>query len=441
MAQPGPSEPQGGSLPHLTIGSWPGREAGQNRFSEILLGALETAGARIVSFPDSRSICLDGLDVLIVHWPERVFGEAANAWEAAGLMLSLLGKLRRRPAAVKVVWVVHNLRPHLVRGFKRLSWPWYFGALSRSVDGALTLSQGTESLVRRAFPVLARKPLGHFWHPFYPDEEISPPGRAIQRVALGWEEAGTVYGYCGQIRPNKGVDRLIAAFRDLPDPRARLLVAGPPLGDSGIAKALRTLAGEDPRIRLHLQDLTEEEFQASLGACDIIVAPFRSYLHSGSLVHALSCRRPVLTPATPFATSLAAHLASPGWIQTYTGPLTASVLAAAELPKEPIHLAPLAPAKAAEDIIGFLQALAGRKTLPLRKAGEGDLQGDLPVGPGGPRSAGGSVDECRPERQSRRTEPAMVPPRNGLTASAFRLPSATKPEGGSGRSRQVKSGS
>ena len=54
-----------------------------------------------------------------------------------------------------------------------------------------------------------------------------------------------------------------------------------------------------------------------------MVAPFRRYLHSGSIVHALSAGRPVLTPATPFALSLAAELGRPDWLQTYAGPLDA----------------------------------------------------------------------------------------------------------------------
>jgi beta-1,4-mannosyltransferase len=345
----------------MIVGSWPGRDGGQNRFQQILLDALEAEGVGVEGFAASRDIRLEGLDVLIVHWPERIFQEARNAAEALRLMTGFLRKLQARPPSLKVVWVVHNLHPHFSRGFKRLSWPWYADRLARVVDGGLTLSKGTVDTVRAAFPGMTGKPLGYFWHPFYPGEGISPDLRVVERAALGWSEAGTVYGFCGQIRPGKGVEDLVAAFRSLPDPAARLLVAGLPVYEHGLAEALTRLAADDPRICLRLQDLTEEEFRANLSVCDIVVAPFRRYLHSGSLVHALSCHRPVLTPATPFSTSLADHLASPGWVQTYEGPLTPAVLARGRYPEAPLDLAPLAPAEAARRIVRFLEGLPDRR--------------------------------------------------------------------------------
>jgi hypothetical protein len=95
-----------------------------------------------------------------------------------------------------------------------------------------------------------------------------------------------------------------------------------------------------------------------------VVAPFRRYLHSGSIVHALSAGRPVLTPATPFASSLAGELGRPDWLQTYEGGLTPATLAAASAPGTPLDLSPLAPEAAARRIRHFLEALAGPRPAP-----------------------------------------------------------------------------
>ena len=109
-----------------------------------------------------------------------------------------------------------------------------------------------------------------------------------------------------------------------------------------------------------------------------MVAPFRRYLHSGSIVHALSAGRPVLTPATPFATSLAAELGRPDWLQTYAGPLTAGDARAARRPGTALDLGPLAPAKAAARLRRFLEGLrrgeARPAGAPARPAGQ-DLSG------------------------------------------------------------------
>jgi glycosyltransferase involved in cell wall biosynthesis len=363
----------------LAVGSWPGGESDHNRFLPILLDALEAEGLRVTSFPESRDITLDGLDALIVHWPDKVFWEAATSVEAAALLARLVGRLAARPRRTRLVWMVHDLRPHDGRWFKRLAWPPYAAALARLADGALTLSAGTRATVAAAYPALARKPIEHVWHPFYPGEAIAEPARAAARAGLGWTGRERVYGYCGQIRPYKGVEDLIAAFAGLADPEARLLVAGRPR-DEGMAADLERRAGGDPRIRLRLEDLSPEAFRACLGACDLVVAPFRRYLHSGSIVHALSAGRPVLTPATPFASSLAAELGRPDWLQTYEGRLTPATLFAAPTPATPLDLGPLAPEAAARRIRRFLEALAGARSGSGAAAGPRRLAPSLDKG-------------------------------------------------------------
>ncbi len=363
MADPGP----------LVLGSWPGVESDHNRFLPILLGALEAEGVRVVSFPQSRDIRLDGPgdapDALILHWPDKVFWEARGSAEAGALIARLLARLAARPRTTKLVWMVHDLAPHDGRWFKRLAWPPYAAALARMADGAVVLSSGTRATVAAAYPALAQKPIGHIWHPAYPGEMLDPAARAAARAALGWPEEARAFGYCGQLRPYKGVEDLISAFRALADPAARLLVAGMPR-DGEIAGTLTGLAGDDPRITLRLENLSPEAFRASLGACDLVVAPFRHYLHSGSIVHAPSAGRPVLTPATPFATSLAAELGRPDWLQTYEGPLTPATLDAARPPATPLDLAPLAPATAARRLRDFLAALAAPNREDVAAAAE-----------------------------------------------------------------------
>lgn len=351
----------------LVLGSWPGLESDHNRFLQILLGGLAAEGVAIRSFPDSRAIDLAGLDMLLVHWPDKVFWEAAGSAGAAARIAGLLAKLALRPRRAKLVWMVHDLRPHDRKWFKRLAWPPYAAALARLADGAVCLSSGTRAEVLAAYPALAGKPFEHVWHPYYPGEAVTPEVRAATRASLGWGPETRVFGYCGQLRPYKGVEDLIAAFRGLGDPEARLLVAGLPR-DAGIAADLEARAAGDPRIRLRLENLSPEAFRACLGACDLVAAPFRHVLHSGSIVHALSAGRPVLTPATPFASSLAAELGRPDWLQTYEGPLTPATLAAATLPATPLDLAPLAPETTARQLRRFLETLAGRPATAGRAA-------------------------------------------------------------------------
>ena len=176
----------------LVLGSWPGMESDHNRFLPILLGALEAEGVRVVSFPESRDIDLAGLDALLVHWPDKVFWEAAGSAGAAALITRLTARLALRPRRVKLVWMVHDLRPHDGRWFKRLAWPPYAAALARLADAALTLSTGTRAAVLAAYPALAGKPLEHVWHPAYPGEAVPPrPGRRRAPISAGARPSGS----------------------------------------------------------------------------------------------------------------------------------------------------------------------------------------------------------------------------------------------------------
>lgn len=341
--------------PRLTIGSWPGREFNHNPFVPLFLDSLEAEGFRTVDVSSVRALDIRALDVLLMQWPEKVFWEAESSREAVGLMARLLRQIVTRPRGTKVVWLVHDLKPYESRWFKRLAYPRFAALLARVVDGAFTLSPGTVPVVKRAFPGLASKPVGHVWHPLYPDAGITPEARGALRERAGWSEDTFVYGYCGQIRPYKGLDELAKVFVEYSNPQARLLITGRPLNADITAKISAIVQGDD-RVDFRPDDLTPEAFRNGLNACDLIVAPQRKYLHSGSIIYALSAGRPVLTPSTPFAESLRETL-SADWVRTYSGSLTGEILAAQRPPSTPLDLSPLAPEQSAAGVRAFIESL------------------------------------------------------------------------------------
>lgn len=345
----------------LRVASWPGYGATHNAFVPLFLDGLAAADCEIISCETVEACATARADVLTLHWAERVFGEARSSLQALGKIRRLLTLLARRPAGMRVVWLVHNLAPHDARPAQRLIWPPYTAALARQVDGFMTLSPATVATVRVAMPALADKPGLGLWHPAYPEAELTPAERHAARSALGWTANAHVLGYCGQIRPYKGVEDLLEVFCRCPDPRLRLLLAGRP-GNAAFEQKLRTAAAADPRIVLQLQNLTGPDFRSALGVCDTVVAPLRSYLHSGSILHALSAGRPVLTPDTPFAHSLA-DLLGPAHVQLYDGPLTPDLLTAAARVPPPGLAAGLevfAPNRVGAEAAAFLRSLVNR---------------------------------------------------------------------------------
>lgn len=270
-----------------------------------------------------------GPDILLIHWAEGIFSEARSRWQILGNIRRLLRALDHKPVKTRVVWLVHNLNPHDARLFQKLVWPRYVAGLARRVDGFMTLAPGTLSVVQDALPSLAGKPNRGLWHPAYPNAELTHEERVTARADLGVNAEQYLFGYCGQIRPYKGVTELLDRFLETDDPSFRLLLAGRPLDNRPGAVAfldeLKAKGRRDPRVILRFGNLSEDAFRAAQGACDMIVAPFRRYLHSGSLVHALSAARPVLTPRTPFAESYQALLGAT-WLTLYEGPLRSNLL-------------------------------------------------------------------------------------------------------------------
>ncbi|MER6192884.1 glycosyltransferase family 4 protein [Streptomyces cyaneofuscatus] len=100
---------------------------------------------------------------------------------------------------------------------------------------------------------------------------IAPPCRRREPAPATFREtAGPHFGFLGRIAHEKGLHHLVDAFRTLPDPEARLLIAGDysKVAGGSVVGALRTRAGDDTRIRFtgFLDDARVPEFYASLDA-------------------------------------------------------------------------------------------------------------------------------------------------------------------------------
>lgn len=121
--------------------------------------------------------------------------------------------------------------------------------------------------------------------------------RSDARRALGYEAEHTLFLFFGGIRPNKGIDSLISAFRRVPDENARLLIAGKVWPPETYSRALIHQAEGDRRVRLVAEFVPDEQLQLYLNAADAVVLPFREILTSGSAHLAMSFARAVVAPA------------------------------------------------------------------------------------------------------------------------------------------------
>lgn len=329
------------TLPEMKVIAWPAFKTRYKNPCNWLLYSHMPETVSVAEF-SSKRLLLERFDIFHLHWPVETLVRHPNIWvvRLRVLLFWLLLKLSKW-RGTKVVWTIHDEKPHVVLHPSLADW--VQGQLVANADGYINLCTAGQTAVSKALPGIAHKhsfviPHGHY-RGYYP-EQLS---RAEARSQLNLAPDTFTLLYLGYISPYKNVPHLISTFRQLPvtaEP-VTLLIAGRP-DDEVIAQAVSSAAKGADNIQLHLRFVKDEELQVFLKAADLVVLPFEEILNSGSLILALSFDRPVIAPALGAVTDWQAQVGT-DWVKTYEGTLTPQVLMAAMLAvPSPSAKAPLA---------------------------------------------------------------------------------------------------
>jgi glycosyltransferase involved in cell wall biosynthesis len=352
----------------LRVLAWPGpRARAKNPYTWLLYSHLTDLGVQVSDFTPGRAL-LGGYDILHLHWPEKVMVGTSLLAKVAGAAGGRAILEAARLHGASVVWTTHNPRPH--EGRDTALERWYWSGVLRRVNGVLHPSAASHAEVEARYPGAARiphavVPIGHF-RGCYPDQ-VSREGA---RAALELPEGAAVVTFLGLLRPYKNVPHLVRTMRALPpELDAVLLVAGKPL-DAALAPEIERAAAGDPRVRLKLNRVPDEDVQCYLRAADLVALPFTDITNSGSALLALSFDRPVLVPRRGAMGELE-KLVGDDWVRAYDGDLTPGILheaigwARAPRDRRP-DLSPFDWSAIAEQTLAFYQAL---------RRGAGDVLG------------------------------------------------------------------
>ena len=244
-------------------------------------------------------------DVLHVHWPEVVVDRRNRLRRLSAVAAFHLVLLRCRLRRTAVVRTAHNLRPH--EEVRDRATAGVLRACDRATTWWVRLNDHTPTPGGAPATTV---PHGHYvdWFARHAREPAVP--RRLASVGL--------------LRPYKGVDELLAAFGDLDDPQASLVVAGRPVTED-IGAQVRAAAARDPRVVVDLRHVDDADLVRWTTSASLVALPYRQMHNSGAALLALSLGRPVLVPANPVTDALAAEVGS-AWVHRFTGPLTAEVL-------------------------------------------------------------------------------------------------------------------
>jgi len=243
--------------------------------------------------------------VILVWW----------VWVWALPYLAIIWLLRR---STRVVMQCHNVSDKEPAGWKS----GLTNAVLRRADGIVVHARSDEEEVKRRLGIARRRPrrLPEIVATFLPVHELGGPmpGRSEARRRLGLSD-GPLALFFGHIRPFKGLDIALRAWRSLETP-ATLLVAGEAWWRSAeeyrrLARELGITAEEvsssgdgarmppapaeaaTPRVVFEFRFIPDSEIADYFAACDVVVAPYRSEAQSGVAMTAVHFGRPVIAAA------------------------------------------------------------------------------------------------------------------------------------------------
>lgn len=271
---------------------------------------------KLVTFSWRRAL-LGRYDVFHVHWPEQLMGGHKATGRAARRLLTALLCLRLWLGRAPIVRTWHNVeRP---RGLARLDYR-LLDMLDRLTVLRIRLNEVSDMPREVPYETIL---LGDY--------------RDWYRGCIVAEPVPGRIGYVGLIRGYKGVEDLIAAFRETEDERLSLLVAGNPTS-AELKASVTLLASGDPRIITRLEYLDDRDFVEALTSSELVALPYRAMHNSSAVLAALSLDRPVLVPDNEVNRLLADEVGR-GWVHFYRDVLDAqallSALDAVRAPRDP----------------------------------------------------------------------------------------------------------
>ena len=349
----------------MRVLAWPGPRYVQQPYITQLYTHLTELGAEVTNF-SAFAPAKKSFDVWHMHWPENRLIDPNPVWAGAQATRLLSEMHAARLRGTKIVWTAHNLKQH--EGRHPHLEPHFWRQFTRLLDGWIALSPAGRELAEARFPQLKKVPsfivpLGHYRGHY--QDTIMPTSA---RRALGLSPSARVISFAGHIRAYKNVPHLVRTFRQLPDEDLALLIVGR-AKDAWLRDELYGAAGGDPRVKLVLEFVPDDDLQLYLRASNLMALPYKDILNSSSAMLALSFDVPALVPARGAMSDLQRY-AGHEWVKTFPGDLSAETLRDAlewaAKPRPALTLSELNWDAIAVKTLNAYEAVCGRKSATTR---------------------------------------------------------------------------
>ncbi|MGB3906209.1 MAG: glycosyltransferase [Anaerolineae bacterium] len=267
-----------------------------NPYQYVLAEALEDLGIEVeqrARLPSEAWLVRNRGRVQLVHmhWLHPLYGSGQH-FSPLRLARFVEKLILARSLGYKIFWTVHNVLPH-ERTFPLLDLLARFSAAALT-DAIIVHCEYARSEVSKRFS--RKKSIHVIPHGHYASTYLHSVSREEARRALNIAADTFVYLFFGKIRPYKGVEQLMTAFKQLDGHDAELFIAGECQSEEGKISLLQMAQGNS-HIRIYPEFVPSERVQQFFAAADVLVAPYLQVLTSGSVVLGLSLGLPVIAPA------------------------------------------------------------------------------------------------------------------------------------------------
>ncbi|MFN0071048.1 MAG: glycosyltransferase family 4 protein [Chloroflexota bacterium] len=236
------------------------------------------------------------VEVLHFHFVQQFYAYNTHYARLRWVLRFARNLLAARCLGYRTVFTFHNLTPTYPL---KPQWVDYLGHLlaAQLTSSVIVMCQEARRLLAQRYGRHARVVIAP--HPNFVDCYPNEIDRDSARRLLKLKPTEKTLLFLGGLRPNKGVEQLLHAFRQIQGVDLRLLVAGETqeLLDAPYIAQLRHLAQQDARIRLDTRYIPDDEIQIFMNAADLVVIPFTRILNSGSAMLAMSFGKAVVVPA------------------------------------------------------------------------------------------------------------------------------------------------
>lgn len=223
------------------------------------------------------------------HFPKGDLDETRRRAEG---LLAFMSALKRRGA--RLVMTAHNPLPHhspspdIDRDIQTRAFDLMDALIVLGQTAAREMRQWTDDSKIHVVP-----------HPSYAGYYGNAVNRSEARRRLGLGPDAFILGNLGEIKPYKGLEEIVGAFRKFKEisrkGKSLLVFCGNP-GPDGYVSQIQAHAAED--VLVNARHIPDDEIPLWLGAMDVAVFAFEEIWMSGSVALAMSYLVPPIVPAT-----------------------------------------------------------------------------------------------------------------------------------------------